>query len=235
VRSSRLIVRNLPKHLTDKRLREHFGAKGEVTDVRIMKTREGKSRQFGFVGFKSEAQAKAARHHFHETYIDTSRVTVEMAVQAGDAQLGRPWSKHSAGSGRRAPSADDRAAPDQRERSSVTIDLGGKTDTAKLLAACAPRPPRSPCAPDLPHPQLLSSSVGLAQCVQRRRSQAAGVHPGAPASPTRPTPPQSGADVAAAARRTSRAASSPSGTTTPRPPAAPTASPKPRRRRARSA
>lgn len=150
MRSSRLIVRNLPKHLTDKRLREHFGAKGEVTDVRIMKTRDGKSRQFGFVGFKSEAQAKAARHHFHETYIDTSRVTVEMAVQAGDAQLGRPWSKHSAGSGRRAPSTDDRAAPDQRERSSVTIDLGGKTDTAKLLAACAPRPPCSPCAP--PHP-----------------------------------------------------------------------------------
>ena len=160
MRSSRLIVRNLPKHLTDKRLREHFGAKGEVTDVRIMKTREGKSRQFGFVGFKSEAQAKAARHHFHETYIDTSRVTVEMAVQAGDAQLGRPWSKHSAGSGRRAPSADDRAAPDQRERSSVTIDLGGKTDTAKLLAACVHRPPCSPCAPDPPHPQLLSSSVG---------------------------------------------------------------------------
>lgn len=37
--SSRLCVKNLPKHLKDDRLREHFAARGEVTDVKILKTR----------------------------------------------------------------------------------------------------------------------------------------------------------------------------------------------------
>ena len=140
--SSRLIVRNLPKHLTDKRLREHFSAKGEVTDVRIMKTRDGASRQFGFVGFKTEASAKAARHHFNETYIDTSRVSVEMAVQAGDNHLARPWSQHSEGSskyeklhGRGEVAGAANTGKRKREGSSVTIDVSTKSETAKLLQA----------------------------------------------------------------------------------------------------
>ena len=37
--SSRLCVKNIPKHLKDDRLREHFAARGEVTDVKILKTR----------------------------------------------------------------------------------------------------------------------------------------------------------------------------------------------------
>ena len=36
--SSRLCVKNIPKHLKDDRLREHFAARGEVTDVKILKT-----------------------------------------------------------------------------------------------------------------------------------------------------------------------------------------------------
>lgn len=35
---SRLIVKNLPKHLTEERLREHFASQGEVTDTKLMKT-----------------------------------------------------------------------------------------------------------------------------------------------------------------------------------------------------
>lgn len=38
---SRLCVKNLPKHVTEKRLRDHFTVKGEVTDVKILKTRQG--------------------------------------------------------------------------------------------------------------------------------------------------------------------------------------------------
>lgn len=37
-RSSRIIVKNLPKQTTDQRLREHFAQKGEITDVRLMYT-----------------------------------------------------------------------------------------------------------------------------------------------------------------------------------------------------
>jgi hypothetical protein len=37
--TSRLCVKNLPKHLTEKRLKDHFATKGAVTDVKILKTR----------------------------------------------------------------------------------------------------------------------------------------------------------------------------------------------------
>jgi RNA recognition motif-containing protein len=37
--TSRVCVKNLPKHVDEKRLREHFSAKGEVTDAKIMKTK----------------------------------------------------------------------------------------------------------------------------------------------------------------------------------------------------
>jgi multiple RNA-binding domain-containing protein 1 len=37
--TSRLCVKNIPKHLTEQRLKEHFSARGQVTDVKILKTR----------------------------------------------------------------------------------------------------------------------------------------------------------------------------------------------------
>ena len=36
--TSRLCVKNIPKHMKEERLRQHFGQRGEVTDVKIMKT-----------------------------------------------------------------------------------------------------------------------------------------------------------------------------------------------------
>jgi multiple RNA-binding domain-containing protein 1 len=37
--TSRVCVKNLPKYVDDARLREHFAAKGEVTDAKVMRTR----------------------------------------------------------------------------------------------------------------------------------------------------------------------------------------------------
>ena len=52
---SRLIVKNLPKHLTEERMLAHFSSDGkfEVTDAKICR-KGAKSRQFGFVGFKND-------------------------------------------------------------------------------------------------------------------------------------------------------------------------------------
>lgn len=36
--SSRIIVKNLPKKITEERLKRHFEAKGSITDVRLAKT-----------------------------------------------------------------------------------------------------------------------------------------------------------------------------------------------------
>ena len=97
--SSRLCIKGLPKHCDERRLREHFESNGyDVTDVKVVRTKAGKSRQFGFIGLKTEEAAESARQHFARTFIDTSRIFIEDAKPVGDAALDRPWSKHSKGS-----------------------------------------------------------------------------------------------------------------------------------------
>ena len=80
--SSRLIVKNLPKHLKEVDLARHFESnvalKGTVTDAKIM-TKNNRSRLFGFVGFKSDDEAQAALKYFNNTYLHTSKISVELA------------------------------------------------------------------------------------------------------------------------------------------------------------
>ncbi|GJS99589.1 multiple RNA-binding domain-containing protein 1 isoform X1 [Tanacetum coccineum] len=92
---SRICVKNLPKHANEERLREYFSRKGEVTDAKLMRTQDGKSRQFGFVGFRSEQEAAEALKFFHGSFIDTCMITCEIARKVGDAEMPRPWSRHS--------------------------------------------------------------------------------------------------------------------------------------------
>ncbi|CAG8726809.1 3742_t:CDS:2, partial [Acaulospora morrowiae] len=95
VARSRLIIKNLPKNLTETKFREHFATKGRVTDAKIMKTPEGTSRCFGFVGYSTEQEANNALKYFHNTFIFTSRIAVERAKPVNDSSLPRPWSAHS--------------------------------------------------------------------------------------------------------------------------------------------
>lgn len=94
---SRLIIKNLPKSIKEERLRSIFAAKGEITDLRLVYTKEGKFRCFGFVGFKDESVATKVLNYFNNTYIDTSKIHVEIAKDLG-AALPRPWSKYTEGS-----------------------------------------------------------------------------------------------------------------------------------------
>jgi len=41
--------------------------------------RDGVFRRFGFIGYKSEKEAKKAVKYFDNTYIDTSKIKVEIA------------------------------------------------------------------------------------------------------------------------------------------------------------
>uniref|UniRef100_A0A3Q2PES9 Probable RNA-binding protein 19 n=1 Tax=Fundulus heteroclitus TaxID=8078 RepID=A0A3Q2PES9_FUNHE len=92
---SRLIVKNLPNGMKEERFRSMFAAFGTVTDCSLKFTKEGKFRKFGFVGFKSEEDASRALTHFNKSFVDTSRVTVEMCKAFGDPTKGKAWSKHS--------------------------------------------------------------------------------------------------------------------------------------------
>ncbi|KAJ2780709.1 Multiple RNA-binding domain-containing protein 1 [Coemansia javaensis] len=109
---SRIIVKNLPKHITERRFHSHFADRGEVTDVKLVYTKEGKFRRFGYIGYRTEEDAQAAQAYFNNTFIDTSRVEVEVAKPRGDATLPRAWSVHTEGT-----SLFNRAHGVQRERS----------------------------------------------------------------------------------------------------------------------
>ena len=95
---SRLIVKNLPKEITDERLSKHFSSHGAVTDVKIMKTKDGISRKFAFIGYQDDTQAHKALSYFNKSYIDSSKIVVELALPFGDKEIARPWSKYSCGS-----------------------------------------------------------------------------------------------------------------------------------------
>lgn len=81
---SRLIVKGLPKYLTEDRLREHFAKEGNVSDVKLMKKRTGESRQFAFIGYKSAEDAEKAVKYFNRSFIDTARIDVEVAKTFAD-------------------------------------------------------------------------------------------------------------------------------------------------------
>ncbi|OMJ26405.1 Multiple RNA-binding domain-containing protein 1 [Smittium culicis] len=113
--SSRIIVKNLPKRYSEERMKSHFSEKGTVTDVKIMKTLQGDSRKFGFVGFKSEKEAKTAMKYFNGTFIDTSKIIVEMAKPIGDPQIPRAWSAYT----KRKELAEER---EKRDREILGLD-----------------------------------------------------------------------------------------------------------------
>ncbi|XP_057970697.1 multiple RNA-binding domain-containing protein 1 isoform X2 [Malania oleifera] len=92
---SRICVKNLPKYVAEDRLREVFSRKGEITDVKLMRTKDGKSRQFAFIGFRTEHEAEEALKFFNKSYLDTCRLTCEIARKIGDPNIPRPWSRHS--------------------------------------------------------------------------------------------------------------------------------------------
>ncbi|AWP07016.1 putative RNA-binding protein 19 isoform 3 [Scophthalmus maximus] len=94
--------------MKEERFRSMFAAFGTVTDCSLKFTKDGKFRKFGFVGFKSEEEANSALQHFHKSFVDTSRVTVEMCKAFGDPTKAKAWSKHTQSSGQdKAPASAD--------------------------------------------------------------------------------------------------------------------------------
>lgn len=129
---SRICVKGLPKYAAEDKVRGFFSALGDITDVKVARTKEGKSRQFAFVGFKSPESATAAIRKFNNAFMDTARLRVEEAQPIGaDSVLQRAWSKH----------AKDKAVPAARTApaegataSSVAKPSKGGVDPVEALA-----------------------------------------------------------------------------------------------------
>ncbi|NXI64541.1 RBM19 protein, partial [Anseranas semipalmata] len=81
--------------MKEDRFRKLFAAFGTLTDCCLKFTKDGKFRKFGFIGYKSEDEAQVALNHFNRSFIDTSRVTVELCKSFGDPSKPKAWSKHS--------------------------------------------------------------------------------------------------------------------------------------------
>lgn len=92
---SRIIVKNLPKRISADRLKEVFSSKGEITDLQLKYTKQGVFRQFAFIGFKTNEEAQNAVKYFNNTYVDASKISVELCCELGDANKPKAWSKYS--------------------------------------------------------------------------------------------------------------------------------------------
>ena len=57
-------MKGLPSYVDEKRLRKYFSSRGVVTDAKVIRRKDGKSRCFGFVGFQNEKDASNARDFF---------------------------------------------------------------------------------------------------------------------------------------------------------------------------
>ncbi|OHT11263.1 RNA-binding (RRM/RBD/RNP motifs) family protein [Tritrichomonas foetus] len=84
---TRIIIKGLPKYMKDKELSEQFSSSGEITDCKILRTKQGKSRGFAFIGYKTPDQALKAIQDFNNTFVNTSKIFVELAKPIGDESL----------------------------------------------------------------------------------------------------------------------------------------------------
>lgn len=91
---SRLIVKNLPKVVNEQKLRKFFEQKGVVTDVQL-KFKDGKFRQFAFIGYENENSAQKAVDYFNDTFFGTSKIKVEVCAALGDDSKPKSWSKYA--------------------------------------------------------------------------------------------------------------------------------------------
>ncbi|KAK9332469.1 hypothetical protein V1520DRAFT_334976 [Lipomyces starkeyi] len=88
---SRIIVKNLPLTLSDERFRQHFAEHGgAITDCKLMRTRNGASRRFGFIGFRSSQDAAEAVKYFNRTFIGMAKIEVDLAKGINDPSAPKP-------------------------------------------------------------------------------------------------------------------------------------------------
>ncbi|XP_004417286.1 PREDICTED: probable RNA-binding protein 19, partial [Odobenus rosmarus divergens] len=129
---SRLIVKNLPNGMKEERFRQLFASFGTLTDCSLKFTKDGKFRKFGFIGFKSEEEARMALNHFNKSFIDTSRITVEFCKSFGDPTKPRAWSRHAQQiSQAKNPSKDKDSVPTEPKKDDRTKKVASELEKLK--------------------------------------------------------------------------------------------------------
>ncbi|SEI30957.1 YALIA101S01e11562g1_1 [Yarrowia lipolytica] len=136
---SRLIVKNLPPYLDEAGLKKHFStvkdpksagfAPSDITDVKVVRARDGKTRRFGFVGFRSDETAEAAVKYFDTSFINSTKISVAVAMTFTDPNvpLSSRERKRQAAQRAREDAEDDREAKKARylEKPMTIDDING--------------------------------------------------------------------------------------------------------------
>ncbi|TGZ77715.1 multiple RNA-binding domain-containing protein 1 [Ascodesmis nigricans] len=76
--TSRIFVKNIPPSSTESSIRSHFSVKGPITDVRVIP-----HRRIAYVGYKTPQDAESAVKYFNRSYVQTSKINVEIARPIG--------------------------------------------------------------------------------------------------------------------------------------------------------
>ncbi|KAI0370963.1 hypothetical protein BV20DRAFT_1071162 [Pilatotrama ljubarskyi] len=175
---SRLIVKNLPAYFTQERLRKHFespnGPGGTLTDVRLMLKPDGTSRRFGFIGYKSPQEAERAKKWFNRSFVDSSRITVDIVEGAKDAPAPRPNKRPRLGP---SPAEVEEAKPEKKASKSSSKDKSKKTDAkgdlaVEFLQVMQPRTKKGPSwKDDDPAPAPVASTSALAEAEATKKGK----------------------------------------------------------------
>ena len=128
--STRIIVKNLPKKITEEEIKKHFSQKGVVTDVKIMHKEDGRSRNFCFVGYKTEQSAKEAIKYFNQTYLKTMKISVEKAKLQGDPSLKNKGKKGKNKNVKNNEENNDEEIETKESKIKKILDLSKKTKNA---------------------------------------------------------------------------------------------------------
>ncbi len=136
---SRIIIKGLSKSTKEGNIREQFSSKGEITDVKIVKTKDGKSRQFAFVGYRTNEQALDAINYFNNTFLGTARVIVELAKKIGDSPL-NPYKSAKAKKASKDEAVVNENKDAVQEKSAMTArEIKQAKEKADFLEAMKPR------------------------------------------------------------------------------------------------
>ncbi|CAJ0931508.1 unnamed protein product, partial [Mesorhabditis belari] len=112
--NSRLIVKGLPSNCTEKSLQQFFKKFGAMTDCTLKYTKEGKFRKFAFIGFDNAASASKAIAEGNNSFMQSSKIQIEICHPFGDANKPRAWSKFAKDSSAYKRSHGDEATSDTK-------------------------------------------------------------------------------------------------------------------------
>lgn len=81
---SRVYIKNLPMKVTEEDIREHFRSAGTITDVELVRRKDGSFKRIAFVGFYDKTYAEIKKK-FDGSIIKTSKISIYEALSHSDA------------------------------------------------------------------------------------------------------------------------------------------------------